>query len=127
MRLKAILKEAEAEQESRGLSVVRDLTAEAQAALSESALSRLELDFEGRYERKVMGRYEGKEGHAYCVICLHPERKAIERDFINARGKYGPVAAIMRKYGIKHSASLYDHARATGLDAKRVQFRTLSV
>jgi len=31
------------------------------------------------------------------------------------------VTAIMRNYGIKHSASLYEHARATGLDAKRAQ------
>ena len=69
-----------------------------------------------------MGRYEGKSSHDYCVVCLHPDRKAIEQDFINARGKYGAVTAIMRKYGIKHSASLYEHARATGLDAKRAQF-----
>jgi len=59
------------------------------------------------------------KGHAFCVVCLHPERTAIERDFINAQGKYGAVTAIMRKYGIKHSASLYEHARATDLDAKR--------
>ena len=52
---------------------------------------------------------------------MFPEREAIERDFINARGKYGAVTAIMRKYGIKHSASLYQHARATGLDARRAE------
>ena len=59
------------------------------------------------------------KGPAVCVVCLHPECEAIEQDFINAGGKYGAVTAIMRKYGIKHSASLYEHARATGLDAKR--------
>ena len=31
----------------------------------------------------------------------------------------------MRKYGIKHSASLYDHARAIRLDAKRDTDRML--
>ena len=37
----------------------------------------------------------------------------------------GTMTAIMRKYGIKHSASLYEHARATGLDAKREEGKFL--
>lgn len=61
-------------------------------------------------------KHEGR-----CVICSHPRRQEIEEDFIHSGHRYGGVRAIVRKYGLKGTASLYKHARAVGLNAKREQ------
>ena len=50
-----------------------------------------------------------------CSICAHPQRAEIETDFVAWRG---PVA-IAGEYGIADRASVYRHAHALGLFAKR--------
>ena len=68
-----------------GISATGDLTEAARAAMFEAVKP-------------------PPKGHAFCVVCLHPEREAIER---------------------KHSASLYAHAHALALDAKREERKSL--
>lgn len=58
---------------------------------------------------------------AWCVICSHPERERIERDYIDAGTKYGAVKAIVQKHGLKGTAGLYKHARALSLNGKRAE------
>ena len=54
--------------------------------------------------------------HEYmCKICSHPQRQEIERDFINWKS---PVA-ITIEYVLADRASVYRHAHALGLFAKR--------
>lgn len=64
---------------------------------------------------------EPERHSAWCVICKSPNREAIEHDFVAAGEKYGAVRGIMRKYRLKGTAGLYKHARAFGLNAKRVE------
>ncbi len=57
---------------------------------------------------------------AWCVICKHPSRAQIERDFIHALDR-GAVRAIARRYALKGTSGIYTHARAFGLNAKRAE------
>ena len=50
-----------------------------------------------------------------CSVCAHPEREDIEADFIAWRSP----AAIAGEYGLADRASVYRHAHAVGLFAKR--------
>jgi hypothetical protein len=50
-----------------------------------------------------------------CMICLHPECKAIERDFLSWRS---PVE-IAKAYGLADRSTVYRHAHALNLLAKR--------
>ena len=50
-----------------------------------------------------------------CTICLHPECEAIERDFI---GWHSP-AEIAKTYRLADRSTVYRHAHALGLFAKR--------
>jgi hypothetical protein len=50
-----------------------------------------------------------------CSICAHTRRDAIERDFI----AWGSPARIATDYGLADRSSVYRHAHALGLFAKR--------
>src|SRR5271155_968455 len=50
-----------------------------------------------------------------CSVCSHPEREEIEVDFIGWRSP----ATIAAEYGLGDRASVYRHAHALGLFAKR--------
>lgn len=63
-------------------------------------------------EEKAVNR--GRHEFA-CKVCSHEQREAIERDFVNWRG---PVE-IAREYKLADRASVYRHAHALGLFAKR--------
>lgn len=52
---------------------------------------------------------------AECKICAHPQRDEIEQDFINWRSP----ASIAKQYGLRNRSSVYRHAHAKGLFAKR--------
>ena len=52
-----------------------------------------------------------------CSVCQHPEREEIERDFINWQS---PIT-IAIDYGLADRASVYRHAHAASLFAKRQQ------
>jgi hypothetical protein len=51
-----------------------------------------------------------------CTICRHPEREAIEQDYLEWRSP----EAIARDYGIADHSSVYRHIHATGLRHKRL-------
>ena len=59
----------------------------------------------------------------YCMVCAHPDRDAIEGDFIRWRSP----ELIARDYKIANRSSIYRHAHSTGLFAwrKRELGRTL--
>jgi hypothetical protein len=50
-----------------------------------------------------------------CVICAHPDRDAIEGDFI----RWASPTAIAKTYKIADRASIYRHAHSTGLFHRR--------
>jgi hypothetical protein len=50
-----------------------------------------------------------------CKVCRHPERAAIEQDFLRWRSP----DRIAEDYGIADHSSVYRHAHATGLFDKR--------
>lgn len=50
-----------------------------------------------------------------CTVCAHPDRDAIEADFVRWRNP----ETIAGTYGLTDRASLYRHAHATGLFARR--------
>jgi hypothetical protein len=50
-----------------------------------------------------------------CKICAHEQREEIERDFINWKSP----ATIAKQYKLANRASIYRHAHALGLFAKR--------
>jgi len=52
---------------------------------------------------------------AECKICAHPRRDEIEREFVDWRSP----ASIAKQYGLRNRASVYRHAHAFGLFAKR--------
>src|SRR5438105_2040158 len=52
---------------------------------------------------------------AECRICSHAHGVEIERDFINWRSP----ASIAKEYGLKDRSTVYRHAHALGLFAKR--------
>ena len=57
---------------------------------------------------------EGRHA-AECKICAHPLKEEIEREFINWRSP----ASIAKQYRLRNRASVYRHAHAMGLFAKR--------
>jgi len=61
-----------------------------------------ENDFFSRHQRK-------------CIICRHPERDAIEEDFVH----WHDVWRMAKEFKIDDYRSIYRHARATGLDLRR--------
>src|SRR5579863_10118695 len=81
-RLKALLKEAES-----GQQTITDLTEQAQTA------------FESPVEIQEPPNKPPRHA-SWCRVCQHPEREAIERDYVHAT-KYGAIRAITRKYGLK--------------------------
>jgi hypothetical protein len=50
-----------------------------------------------------------------CAVCAHPDRNAIEGDFI----RWASPAAIARAYKIADRASIYRHAHSAGLFNRR--------
>jgi hypothetical protein len=54
---------------------------------------------------------------AECKICVHPQRKEIERDFVD----WQSPARIARQYGLRHRATVYRHAHALGLMDRRAR------
>ena len=50
-----------------------------------------------------------------CNVCQHPDRKAIEQDFLSWRS----ADQIAKDYGIADHSSIYRHAHASGLFARR--------
>jgi hypothetical protein len=52
-----------------------------------------------------------------CSVCNHPEREAIEEDFIHW---HSPIN-IARRFNIEHDSSIYRHAHARGLFRLRKQ------
>jgi hypothetical protein len=52
-----------------------------------------------------------------CTICLHPDREAIERDFV---GWHSP-AEIVKTYRLADRSTVYRHAHALNLFKKRQQ------
>src|SRR5271154_5836259 len=56
----------------------------------------------------------GRHG-AECKLCAHPKREEIERDFISWRSP----ASIAKQYGLRNRSTVYRHAHALGLFAKR--------
>ncbi|MGA2509823.1 MAG: hypothetical protein ABSG27_06290 [Candidatus Acidiferrales bacterium] len=64
----------------------------------------------GRRRRGAGGRHGRK-----CKVCRHPDRDAIERDFLRWRSP----DRIAEDYGIADHSSVYRHAHATGLFARR--------
>jgi hypothetical protein len=50
-----------------------------------------------------------------CTICAHEKREEIEREFVNWTGP----TSIAEAYGVADRASIYRHAHAFGLFAKR--------
>ena len=50
-----------------------------------------------------------------CNVCRHPDRKAIEQDFLSWRSP----DQIAQDYGIADHSSIYRHAHATGLFDRR--------
>ena len=64
--------------------------------------------------RNALNRHSRK-----CVVCHHPDRDAIEEEFIHWRSPY----EIARQFHIADYRSLYRHARVTGiLDLRRHNF-----
>lgn len=51
-----------------------------------------------------------------CSVCRHPEREAIEQDYID----WHSPEAIARDYGIADHSSVYRHVHALGLRHKRL-------
>ena len=60
--------------------------------------------------RSVPARHNRK-----CNVCRHPDRKAIEQDFLSWRSP----DQIAEDYGIADHSSIYRHAHATGLFDRR--------
>lgn len=50
-----------------------------------------------------------------CVICRHPERETIEEMFVH----WHSASRIHRRFMLPDRSTIYDHAHATGLFAKR--------
>jgi hypothetical protein len=50
-----------------------------------------------------------------CNVCSHPNRAAIDEAFL----RWESPETLVRKFGIAHRSSIYRHAHATGLYAKR--------
>jgi hypothetical protein len=50
-----------------------------------------------------------------CAVCAHPERLEIETEFVAWRSP----AALAQQFGLTDRASIYRHAHALGLFAKR--------
>ena len=50
-----------------------------------------------------------------CTVCAHARREEIEREFINWTG----ASAIAKDYGLVDRSTVYRHAHAFGLFAKR--------
>jgi hypothetical protein len=64
--------------------------------------------------RNALNRHARK-----CVVCHHPDRDAIEEEFIHWRSPY----EIARQFRIADYRSIYRHARSTGiLDLRRHNF-----
>jgi hypothetical protein len=54
---------------------------------------------------------------ASCKVCSHPQKDDVERDFVN----WNSPDVIAKEYGLTNRASVYRHAHATGLFAKRTR------
>lgn len=52
-----------------------------------------------------------------CVVCSHPDRDAIEGDFV----RWGSPIKIAEAYGINDRRNIYRHAHATGLFDRRTR------
>ena len=50
-----------------------------------------------------------------CNVCSHPDRQAIDEAFL----RWESPETLVSKFGIAHRSSIYRHAHATGLYAKR--------
>ena len=64
----------------------------------------------GRSDAALLPRHAAK-----CRICNHPDRHAIEFDFLNWRNP----ADLARSYNLRDITTIYRHAHATGLFSKR--------
>jgi len=70
---------------------------------------------EAEMTRRSSGSVNEGRHAAECKICAHPQREQIDRDFVNWRS---PVS-ITKQYGLRNRTSVYRHAHAVGLFAKR--------
>jgi hypothetical protein len=61
-------------------------------------------------KRASLGRHETN-----CKICAHPQREEIEREFVN----WGSPSKIAKRYELRDRTTVYRHAHAVGLMAKR--------
>jgi hypothetical protein len=61
-------------------------------------------------ERVDLGRHQNS-----CTVCTHEQREEIESDFV----AWKSAAGIAKEYGLADRASVYRHAHAFGLFAKR--------
>jgi len=52
-----------------------------------------------------------------CAVCAHPDRDAIEGDFV----RWAALERIAAQYNLSDRSTLYRHAHATGLFARRKQ------
>ncbi len=74
-------------------------------------------DLKHRTDRTDTSRHTRK-----CRVCKHPQRDAIEQDFLRWRNPHDIVDA----YGLPHYSAIYRHARALGLTARRNEnFRSI--
>lgn len=62
-------------------------------------------------------RYDLGRHRRRCVVCTHPKRDDIERDFLRWRSP----EKLARDYDIADHSSIYRHVHATGLYARRQQ------
>jgi len=62
-------------------------------------------------------RHRSERHGRKCAICRHPHRAALEDDFLRWRSP----AEIVEEYELAHHSTLYRHAHATGLFARRKQ------
>lgn len=70
---------------------------------------------DGRQGANPMKRVNLGRHKRCCTVCSHPQREEIERAFVN----WTSVAALAEEYRLADRTSVYRHAHAFGLFAKR--------
>jgi len=81
-------------------------------------LAQQEQEREQRQEQERAPTRRVPERHSRkCTVCNHPEREAIEEDFIHW---HSPIN-IARRFNIEYDSSIYRHAHALGLFRLRKQ------
>lgn len=96
---------------------INDLLAQDGSPLAEpsAAPSSRRANKSNRYSRRTAGHERNGRHSRKCQICNHPQRQAIEDDFID----WNRASWIEESYGLHGESVIYRHARATGLDVRR--------